>query len=72
MKEVVEVVEVVEAQEEKGKNMAEEIETIEEVEEVTIEMLDKEFEDPKLSESQEIEIKKMTRKQKLDLISGGD
>ena len=31
----------------------------EEVEEVTIEMLDEEFEDPKLSESQEIEIEKM-------------
>ena len=33
----------------------------EEVEEVTIEMLDKEFEDPKLSESQEIEIKEATK-----------
>ena len=34
----------------------------EQIEEVTIEMLDKEFEDPKLSESQEIEIKKMVKK----------
>ena len=33
----------------------------EEVEEVTIEMLDREFEDPKLSESQEIEIKEATK-----------
>ena len=36
----------------------------EEVEEVTIEMLDKEFEDPKLSKSQEIEIEKMGEKVK--------
>ena len=34
----------------------------EQIEEVTIEMLDEEFEDPKLSESQEIEIKKMVEK----------
>ena len=39
-----------------------EIEEVEEVEEVTIEMLDEEFEDPKLSESQEIEIEKMVKK----------
>ena len=36
----------------------------EQVEEVTIEMLDKDFEDPKLSEIQEIEIKKMVEKVK--------
>ena len=42
--------------------MTEVIETIEEVEEATIEMLDEEFEDPKLSESQEIEIEKMVNK----------
>ena len=36
----------------------------EEIEEVTVEMLDEEFEDPKLSESQEIEIKKMGEKVK--------
>ena len=36
----------------------------EEIEEVTVEMLDEEFEDPKLSESQEIEIKKMSEKAK--------
>ena len=47
-------------EEEKGEAiMTEQIETIEEV---TIEMLDEEFEDPKLSESQEIEIKKMAKK----------
>ena len=47
-------------EEEKGEAiMTEQIETIEEV---TIEMLDEEFEDPKLSESQEIEIEKMARK----------
>ena len=40
------------------------IETIEEVEEVTIEMLDKDFPDPKLSKSQEIEIEKMVEKVK--------
>ena len=33
----------------------------EEIEEVTIEMLDREFQDPKLSESQEIEIKEATK-----------
>ena len=44
--------------------MKENIETIEEVEEVTIEMLDREFQDPKLSESQEIEIEKMAEKAK--------
>ena len=33
----------------------------EQIEEVTIEMLDKEFKDPKLSESQEIEIKEATK-----------
>ena len=33
-----------------------------EIEEVTIEMLDEEFEDPKISESQEIEIEKMVKK----------
>ena len=33
----------------------------EQIEEVTIEMLDEEFEDPKLSESQEIEIKEATK-----------
>ena len=50
-------------EEEKGEAiMTEQIETIEEVEEVTIEMLDEEFEDPKLSESQEIEIEKMVKK----------
>ena len=50
-------------EQEKGEAvMTEEIETIKEVEEVTIEMLDKEFEDPKLSESQEIEIEKMVNK----------
>ena len=44
---------------EKGETiMTEQIETIEEV---TIEMLDEEFEDPKLSESQEIEIKEATK-----------
>ena len=49
-------------EEEKGEAiMTEQIETIEEV---TIEMLDEEFEDPKLSESQEIEIKKMGEKVK--------
>ena len=53
----------IEQVEEKGEiKMAEQIETIEEVEEVTIEMLDEEFEDPKLSESQEIEIEKMVNK----------
>ena len=36
--------------------------TNETIEEVTIEMLDEEFEDPKLSESQEIEIEKMVNK----------
>ena len=47
-------------EQEKGEAvMTEEIETIEEV---TIEMLDKGFEDPKLSESQEIEIEKMVNK----------
>ena len=52
----------VKSQEEEGEmKMAEQIEIIEEV---TIEMLDKEFEDPKLSESQEIEIKKMAEKAK--------
>ena len=40
----------------------EKVEEVEEFEEVTIEMLDEEFEDPKLSESQEIEIKKMGEK----------
>ena len=35
-----------------------------EIEEVTIEMLDEEFEDPKISESQEIEIEKMVKKSK--------
>lgn len=40
------------------------IETIEEVEEVTIEMLDKDFPDTELSESQEIEIEKMVKKVK--------
>lgn len=50
---------------EKGEGiMTEQVEIIEEVEEVTIEMLDEEFEDPKLSESQEIEIKKMAEKVK--------
>ena len=47
---------------EKGEGiMTEQVEIIEEVEEVTIEMLDEEFEDPKLSESQEIEIEKMVK-----------
>ena len=47
---------------EKGEGiMTEQIETIEQVEEVTIEMLDREFQDPKLSESQEIEIKEATK-----------
>ena len=50
-------------EEEKGEmKMAEKIETIKEVEEVTIEMLDKDFPDTELSESQEIEIKKMVKK----------
>ena len=49
-------------EEEKGENiMAEQIETIEEV---TIETLDKDFPDTELSESQEIEIKKMVKKAK--------
>ena len=49
----------VELTKEKGEmKMTEKIETIEEV---TIETLDKEFEDPKLSESQEIEIKEATK-----------
>ena len=42
--------------------MTEQVETIEEVEEVTIEMLDKNFPDTELSESQEIEIEKMSKK----------
>ena len=48
---------------EKGETiMTEQVETIEEVEEVTIEMLDKNFPDTELSESQEIEIEKMVNK----------
>ena len=50
---------------EKGEGiMTEQVEIIEEVEEVTIEMLDKDFPDTELSESQEIEIKKMGEKVK--------
>ena len=50
---------------EKGETiMTEQVEIIEEVEEVTIEMLDKDFPDPKLSKSQEIEIEKMVEKVK--------
>ena len=58
-------IETVEQVEGKGEAiMTEVIETIEEVEEVTIEMLDKDFPDPKLSKSQEIEIEKMVEKVK--------
>ena len=57
-------IEQVEEQEKGEAIMTEIIETIEEIEEVTIEMLDEEFEDPKLSESQEIEIEKMAEKVK--------
>ena len=54
--------ETIEKVEEKGEaKMAKEIETIEEV---TIEMLDKDFPDTELSESQEIEIEKMAEKAK--------
>lgn len=45
---------------EKGETIMKE--QVEIIEEVTIEMLDEEFEDPKLSESQEIEIEKMAKK----------
>ena len=55
----IETIKTMDEQEKGEMKMAEEIETIEEV---TIEMLDEEFEDPKLSESQEIEIKKMAKK----------
>ena len=41
--------------------MTEQLEIIEEIEEVTIEMLDKNFPDTELSESQEIEIKEATK-----------
>ena len=58
----IEQIEKVEEQEKGEAIMTEQVEIIEEVEEVTIEMLDEEFEDPKLSESQEIEIEKMVKK----------
>ena len=60
--ETIEQIEQVEEQEKGEAIMTEQVEIIEEAEEVTIEMLDEEFEDPKLSESQEIEIKKMAKK----------
>ena len=61
----IETIKQIEQVEEKGEAiMIEVIETIEEVEEVTIEMLDKDFPDPKLSKSQEIEIEKMVEKVK--------
>ena len=58
--EKIETVYVESQKEERGIKMTNE--TIEEIEEVTIEMLDKDFEDPKLSEIQEIEIEKMGEK----------
>ena len=58
----IETVYVESQKEERGIKMTNE--TIEEIEEVTIQTLDEEFEDPKLSESQEIEIKKMGEKVK--------
>ena len=54
-----EAIEAIEAIE-KGENVMKE--NIETVEEVTIEMLDKNFPDTELSESQEIEIEKMVKK----------
>ena len=58
-----ETIEAIEQVEEKVECiMTEQIETIEEVEEVTIEMLDEDFPDTELSESQEIEIEKMGEK----------
>ena len=51
----------VESQEEQEKREIKMTEQVEIIEEVTIEMLDEEFEDPKLSESQEIEIEKMVK-----------
>ena len=58
--ETIETIEQIEQVEEKGEAIM--TEQVEIIEEVTIEMLDEEFEDPKLSESQEIEIKKMGEK----------
>ena len=57
--EKIETVYVESQKEERGIKMTNE--TIEEIEEVTIQTLDEEFEDPKLSESQEIEIKEATK-----------
>ena len=59
MKIETEAIEQVEEQEKGEMKMTEQIETIEEV---TIEMLDKDFPDTELSESQEIEIEKMVNK----------
>ena len=58
--EKIETVYVESQKEERGIKM-----TNETIEEVTVEMLDREFQDPKLSESQEIEIEKMTKKIKI-------